>query len=490
MDEIQRLLLKIEGEDKLKSLNVELGKEEDYLKKLLLIQKQGVVGVAPATIDAAAASVVKLNVEIAKTEKATRNFSGSALQLGYVMDDLVNTSGSWERHLSAISNNIPGLAMSLGAGAGLAGTIALISTSLIALAPIAKRAWEALGGEGEGPMKVVKALDMAEERLKRIKTELEKILAGEGAQAAETHKLVSEYLGGGSGKKILGGAAQAIGASGRGAQMTPYETEQAAGYQRTIDDAAKLGLRNPNAEAGLAAIQERINSANVESAGKLVGAAPTEKGARDTLRALGKQFPGAFPAGFAGDLESLEPGADADSDAWEEKTKGWADAGERRREKRADRARRRRITVHRDDATTREQLANEEAVDREHEARKHREEQRLKAKTAEDLANDQAMERAQAQEAHAAPLNSARAHVAEAASGQGVQLNPQQLEAAAHDALRNFHAGMDDQTATYQAILNTVNRINAMGAKFRADSARMMAGSDANGAFSNMGSMP
>ena len=82
------------------------------------------------------------------------------------MDDLINTSGSWERRLASISNNIPGLVTSLGGGAGLAGTVGIVTTAFIALAPAIKGAWDYF---------MDTAPEVAKERLKEIEQQALKL---------------------------------------------------------------------------------------------------------------------------------------------------------------------------------------------------------------------------------------------------------------------------------------------------------------------------
>ena len=118
MDEVQRLLLQVEGEEKLKSLNKQLADEREFLLQLKQIQAQGVVGVSPATIEQAAAHMVQLNQQIKELERGTKGLTSpqALLNLSYIFDDLANTSGNWDRKLASISNNIPGLVASLGLG--------------------------------------------------------------------------------------------------------------------------------------------------------------------------------------------------------------------------------------------------------------------------------------------------------------------------------------------------------------------------------------
>jgi hypothetical protein len=75
-DEVQNLILAVQGEQKLVTLNAELAKEKAYLEQLLVTQKQGVVGVNQADIDKAARRMVDLNAEIAGLNKGVNQLSG------------------------------------------------------------------------------------------------------------------------------------------------------------------------------------------------------------------------------------------------------------------------------------------------------------------------------------------------------------------------------------------------------------------------------
>jgi hypothetical protein len=302
---------------------------------------------------------------------AGQSGSGGRGLLGasYAFQDFASVltgGGGLARAMGAITNNFDQLAQAAGASVATAAKLSFAFTGFTALLPIVipmvKDLWDAFaGGDGKGPEPVIKALDAVEERLKRIRAEAEAMMKAMTSEEEETAKNFREFLGkqeSGMGQKVVGGLAQAIGASGRGAQMN--EAERAATSDDTIEaavdavqratprpltDAEKDQVRARARQAQQAArdaAQKRINEANVEAAGRLFGAAPTERGARDTMRALGTQFPGAFPKGFAGQMGELEPDAmraaeqaDAAAEAREQRA---IEAGKRRRKAEADAA--------------------------------------------------------------------------------------------------------------------------------------------------------
>ena len=216
VDEVQRLILKVEGEIELKRLNDQLEKEDAALKKLVAARATGGgSGVSPAAVEAAASSVIKLNTEIGRLQNQFKLSGSSALQLQYVLDDLVNTSGNWERHLASISNNIPGVVRSLGGSQGMAGAIGIVTTSLIALAPIVKEVWNYFSDDGP---------ELAKEKLKELEQ-----------QAKKTHEA---YL------KLINHA-------------TAAESEEAANVAAILQD-------RPNGENATKAIAAALSAGEVE----------------------------------------------------------------------------------------------------------------------------------------------------------------------------------------------------------------------------------
>jgi hypothetical protein len=260
----------------------------------------------------------------------------------YALQDFTSVltgGGGLARALGSITNNFDQMAMAAGASVATAAKLSIGFTGLVALLPIVTPLFESLwkamaGGEDKGPETVVKALDAAQERLEKIRGELDKILKSTPSGGHETAQGFRDLFAEEGGGKIVGGLAQSMAASGRGATMTDAERHATsddaverevqvaqmnasrAGRSLSPDEEAVIRARaRANQQAAKDAAQSRINTANVEAAGKIVGAAPTEKGARDTLRAMAGRFPGAFPSGFAGHLGEMEPEAVAKGEA-------------------------------------------------------------------------------------------------------------------------------------------------------------------------------
>jgi hypothetical protein len=90
------------------------------------------------------------------------NFGQSALQAGRVVQDF--TQGG----IGGILNNIEGLAMALGGGAGLAGILTIVGTGLFILKPHIQEIGEALGLLGKDATGAGNDLENLQERIKEI----------------------------------------------------------------------------------------------------------------------------------------------------------------------------------------------------------------------------------------------------------------------------------------------------------------------------------
>jgi hypothetical protein len=206
-------------------------------------------------------------------------------------------------------------------------------------------------------------------KFKEREAELQRMRAMKPEAEKDTQSLFSEFLGSQPGgiDKLTGQVAQTLRASGRGAKFTPEEEQIAAGYRRTIADAERVGApRNVGVEQRLAELTRRLDEADFGAAQKIIGAAPTDRGARDTLRAMSRQFPGAFPKGFGRQMAGMEPEVLKMQDKIDEITDQQMqlahDSGVKRREDaagqaQADKETERLIANTRRNATRREQAA-------------------------------------------------------------------------------------------------------------------------------------
>ena len=495
MDEVQRLLLNIEGKEKLDALNVALAKEQEFLLKLLEIQKQGVVGVNPATIQQAAEKVIALNREIAAAERGTKDFSRSALQLSYVLDDLSNTSGSWTQKLASISNNIPGLVMSLGLTGGVAGAIGLISTGLIALAPLAKKAMESFTGPEALPQVKV-LLDDAAERVKGLQHELNKLMQSRPMAEKRTAEEVEFIIGEGGPANLIRGIAAGMGAAGEGAPRTAGENKRIRLAQERLTaleasrgkmPAAAYEMERANAMADLRGAQFDANSRTTAEtermAGEMLAGAPTSAAAR---RRIGRYLPG-LGAQFA----DVEPEAlrafDADVAAQAEDAEGAKGSRVERQAKavaaaKAMREERKRVAQDQDDVAEGLNMA------RKAEAEARKKEARFDADQARDA------DQAEASEALRRPRNRARAGILAAGAEMGLpaMFTPEQVNQMADQVVGLGKQGVDTNTAIMSALMGKVQALQRLKQQLQSQQQwanGLNMGGDNSGDFSAMPSM-
>lgn len=493
MDEIQRIILDVQNKDKLRDLNAELEKEEQLLTQLVRINAAFSTAPTVAAMEAAATKVRDLNQQIGELEKSSGHLrSGGLLQLSYVLDDLANTSGGWERKLASISNNIPGLVAGLGGSMGVAGAIGLVGTALIALTPVARAAWEALMG-GEAPHEVADVLDKLADKAKGLRGELEKLLKSQGSEERDTQRAFEEYAQG-HGNEILGGIAQTLFATGR----TRALTQEDAIALRSVEHAVPW-LR----EAVRSDIFKRIQPQLLEEAGALLAKAPTDRGARDTIRALARANPGAFAGiskNFAGELEEVEPEAREKQREFEERVDAIAEEGkkiserfrrERKDEKRASAEARRRA-----DQGVRELERNRAEELREEERRKADERRAVDDELRDSERRDADNKRVFDQSKRTRPVRRAAAQVRDVARAHGFELGPEQLTEAGRAAVEMTSRGLDAQQAALTAFLQqleAMQRVQARAAAMQQQwqgmagwQAHLGTGADWSGQFSAM----
>lgn len=322
MTEEQELVLKVTGQLALNELNLKLREEAGLLaQSIIKLKEAGGANVQyEADIKRLSASCVTLNRELTNMNAQVGHFgSGAGLQASYILDDLVNSTGDWDRHLMSISNNIPGLALSFkGMGewgdkiAASAGPIGLISTSIIAMAPLAKMAWAAL--TDAVPAEIMGELA---ERAKKVNSELEKLRASKTPEDVATQKGFEELFAG-QAPDIESGIAGGLAESGSGAQMTPAEKARLERARQDMNLARNEGARQVAQEQLRNAqlqIQARISGSNDKTAGELFAQAPTNANVRQRIRDMATANPAGFPRGFASDMASMEPGASDEFDA-------------------------------------------------------------------------------------------------------------------------------------------------------------------------------
>lgn len=123
----------------------------------------------------AQAALGKMNLAMGEGEESQRRFGSSTLQLSYAFQDLFSQQGDLLRGFMAIQNNMPGIIMSLGGTAGLAGSIGAVSMATALAMPAVAHFIEQLKLFGSESKEAKTALDRLQERIKEISAQSVKL---------------------------------------------------------------------------------------------------------------------------------------------------------------------------------------------------------------------------------------------------------------------------------------------------------------------------
>jgi hypothetical protein len=121
-DEVRRLILEVVGEDRIRQLREQVDKEREALLALTSTMSN----LTPAQIaqdkavQAATVHMAELNQEIVKLGGSHRNLGYAALEASRAFEDL-------QYGIGGVINNIPGLVMALGGGAGLTAALSVLA---------------------------------------------------------------------------------------------------------------------------------------------------------------------------------------------------------------------------------------------------------------------------------------------------------------------------------------------------------------------------
>ncbi len=252
----------------------------------------GAVFTVRADVDPMIASLKKAEIAARKAADAmekdlvrsSKRTAQGFLQLGYAVDDLQYGFG-------AIANNIPQIAMGFGAGAGLAGGIAIAVTGVNVL----MKSWGYLsdalqanwsGGSLEQLQNLRKRAEEAAEGFKKL---AEIPTKAAGAQAKYTEEAITEA----GVEKVRKAVAEALTVSPQGEQMTFEEQRLASGKMSAFEEmrAGVMGGGANPAEYYREKAAQRIADVNRKEAERLIyeSTLPDEKGrlAKQRLHGLG-----------------------------------------------------------------------------------------------------------------------------------------------------------------------------------------------------------
>jgi len=320
-----KIILRIDGEEKLRKLAEEVSKEEQALRKLA--QQAAATGQSQqaffAQADIHAKRLVGLNNLIAETQKQLQSAgvgasrAGQAMQqLGYVVDDV-------QYGFKGIANNVAPLLTSLGAGAGLAGTVAIVSIGMTQLYEHMDDIQRLMGmGETETEAQRMKKLEEATSRTADETARLNKYKREQAAIEAQ-RAAVSKAEG-----QMTNAVNDAVGELGhanavRGLvninraryENSPENTELVQRRDAAAASARSLRLSGQNsaaalAEQRLAGIQAQLDRKVQAQAEADLGKAATDPGRLQGLTNQVVGNPGAFGRGgmaFAQRLLAASP---------------------------------------------------------------------------------------------------------------------------------------------------------------------------------------
>lgn len=531
MDEVQKLLLQVEGQHQLEQLNRELSEEEKILRGLRQGLSEGGISLRSYNQIAqeSAAEILRLRGAIKDLAGQGGMSGGGILQASYAVQDftaVLSGGQGLDRAIMSVQNNIPGLLMALGMSGGLAGVVSLVSVGIGALVPLIERMWGAFDDK--------EAAERAKERLKELQAEIKKAhdafqkLAEAPTdpekQAAEGIAMFLKERP----NADLAKRAVAAGVTNAEAwsKLTPEErkafteAENAAttdvdDYERRetarIDQAERQGTMGPVAAVNarmmlglrLPALRQQREEAQAKRAGIL-------RSGRE--RAAESIVAGATQAGpaHAGDRErllGLTRGQDAfkelqlytperiaaDEAEYQRQAEADAEEAEQRRQFKERRAQHRREID--------QELQDTQAAD----AEQLREYQQAKRKTQQHQAKVQREGSAAERDIHRRATASDRAiatdAVIDAAAQEGFvgrrAPNYEQTIAMAEEALQNMQRGIDRDTAAMMAVhqmvrmLNQASMMNAQRANQRFEQLAAMGnqlymGTDHSGQFSTL----
>jgi hypothetical protein len=199
-DEVQRLLLAVEGAEEVAKLTQAYGNATAALSQLRADLQQGVITqqqyAAQARIvgadmidlarDAKTAQdrVDQLNASFAPANSNLRGGAAAAREVNWALQDLVQGG------LGGVINNIPGLVTALGGGAGLAGVLGLVALAVYAVKePLTQFAGWLLDGTATVP-EAATLVERLAERVKGLKAQIEELKKG-GITPSEMPEFIS-----------------------------------------------------------------------------------------------------------------------------------------------------------------------------------------------------------------------------------------------------------------------------------------------------------
>jgi hypothetical protein len=238
------------------------------------------------------------------SEQQWKGMAMGAMQVGQAVDDL-------QYGFRAIVNNIQTMGMSAAQAFGASTTAAMAFGGAASVVAVGVNLLINHWGELTDAMQAawsgstIEQLTMIREKAEAAAEAFDKLAkAPTKAQAAGEKALAEAIVEGPTGKVLEGVLAGVINDPTLRAEMTEQE-------RRDLEaPAARFGAPGaiPEARAGRAGVQKRIDEDNRKKAAGLIGAATKgDATAIATLRRMANANPGAFPPGFLADLDEMDP---------------------------------------------------------------------------------------------------------------------------------------------------------------------------------------
>lgn len=252
MDEIQRLIMKVEGEAELKRLTSQQERQLAIMNRLIEAYDQQKISQASydQRMTAMAGALSRTNAQLDAAAESLgggpgggtgggKGLGNALMQAGYIVDDFVaglNNQGL-AGALANVQNNIPGLLLALGKGAGLAGAIGVAGVAVAQLV----RHWDDLAGLWKDGSVAEQAEQMkkfgaaAKEAADAIERQVKAAREQKSPDQSATAAAVSAQTGGPDFDKVVANAA---------GDMTGVD-KQKADLQRQIEQQQEIASATP-----------------------------------------------------------------------------------------------------------------------------------------------------------------------------------------------------------------------------------------------------
>jgi len=380
------------------------------------------------------------------------------LVLTHAFRELTSETATLSEKLERLSMVTPWIANMFGIGGQWVMGFALAVTAVVEL----YTHWDTLLAKlgNDAPLKAAQAI---EEFAARTKTAMEEFKKSAGMAVGEEADITGAYkhmATGPGAKKLQGQLADAMAATGSGAQMTDKEKAFLAAETPDMPADIKQIYADKRQE-----ISQRIHAANTAEAERIISESHAGKTleereeARKRMALLVKNAPRAFDKGMGAELESLTPEgierdsaeSDAGAEAFDADTARWRKLKAQNARKRKEAEERHKIDEADFDQARKMQMAKD--------AKEGHAAQQFFAR------QHQQQERADQQAEKSRPLRQAEHAVQQTAAGLGIGLTDTQTEDAARAALAATQRGANRNQAVLAALERIVEQAEHQGAQ-------------------------